>query len=513
MNIPFLKKRIPSRFISWLAAAMLLVSLVPMYALAFFNHPCYDDFGFSIRTHAAVQAGGGFAGAVKAAVENTVSIRNTWEGTYTTSLISALQPAAFGEQYYWVATFILLTFFLAALWAFLEEVVLHLLKASRAAQVMLFCCAAFVMVQFVPTVSEAFYWFNGGVAYTLMWSLMLLRLAVWFRLNRAEKTAGRVFWSMMLIILSVLLGGSKYSTLLFALLVDGVLLVCTFARRRPCRWMMLVSTLLMAALLVFSAMAPGNSVRAATLSGGLSAPMAIAQSMFFGVSLLGHWFSLPVAALWAVAVWQTAGALQHSSFRFRWPLAVTVLAICLFCAQLTPTLFTGNYLGDGRTVNTYYDTYVLMSTGLVLYWAGWLQHRFSDGISLLECLGRPDDRSISVSMAALLAVVLVAGCVAYHPEGSVSYGPQNMAFGSAVRSLVNGEAAAYDEAMDNRDAEMNDPAVRQAFIHPVDHIPASFMDDVPLGDMAEYVESLYAEYYGKDLVTIETEEASHAAER
>ena len=62
MKIPFLKKRISSRLISWLAAALLLVSLVPMYALSFFNHPCYDDFGFSIRTHAAVQNGGGFAG-------------------------------------------------------------------------------------------------------------------------------------------------------------------------------------------------------------------------------------------------------------------------------------------------------------------------------------------------------------------------------------------------------------------------------------------------------------------
>jgi hypothetical protein len=104
------------------------------------------------------------------------------------------------------------------------------------------------------------------------------------------------------------------------------------------------------------------------------------------------------------------------------------------------------------------------------------------------------------------------GCVAYHPEGSLSYGPQNMASGSALRSLASGEAAAYDEAMDSRDAEMNDPAVRQAVIRPVERIPACFMDDIPLGEMAEYVETLYAEYYSKDLVTIE-KEATHAAER
>ena len=67
-------------------------------------------------------------------------------------------------------------------------------------------------------------------------------------------------------------------------------------------------------------------------------------------------------AVWALAVWQLSGALKQSRLSFRYPLLVTAVGICLFCSQLSPTLVVGNYLGDGRTVNTYYFCYVLLST-------------------------------------------------------------------------------------------------------------------------------------------------------
>ncbi|MBE5802301.1 MAG: hypothetical protein E7319_08450 [Clostridiales bacterium] len=506
MKLPALRQRITSRTLCWLCVAVLLLSLMPLYALSFFNHACYDDFGFSILTHNAVRDGKGFFGAVKAAFDNTVSIRNTWEGTYTTSFISALQPAIFGENLYWISTFVLLTFFLFAVWVFLREVLIRRLKADQTAFWMAFCCVAFTMVQFVPDLSEAFFWFNGGVAYTIMWSLMLVRLTVWLRLDTAERRGAQVGWSLLLVTLTALLGGSKYTTLLFALLADGLLLWYAFRQKRPVRWIQLLCTVLLAALLVFSGMAPGNAVRAATLSGGLSAPMAIAQAMFFGVSLMGHWFSLPLMVVWAVVVWQLSDSLRMSHLRFGHPLLVTAGAICLFCAQLTPTLFTGNYLGDGRTVNTYFFTFVLLSCALVLYWAGWLIRRCESGEEGLPALPKPDRKTVRLTIVAAVVVVLIIGCVSYHPEGTESYGPQNMAAGSALRSMLGGEASAYDTAMDQRDQQMIDPEQTDVILRPVTTIPDAFMGDVPLGEMTDYVQSLYAEYYLKNSVTIEMEE-------
>ena len=114
------RRRLSNRALMWLCVAALLLSLMPLYALSAYNHACYDDFGFSIRTHDTWRETGSFLETVRAAVQNTVSIRDTWEGTYTTSFLSALQPALFGEDLYWVTTALLLTFLLFAVWFFLR---------------------------------------------------------------------------------------------------------------------------------------------------------------------------------------------------------------------------------------------------------------------------------------------------------------------------------------------------------------------------------------------------------
>ncbi|MEG2703107.1 MAG: hypothetical protein RSA65_10850, partial [Clostridia bacterium] len=61
----------------------------------------------------------------------------------------------------------------------------------------------------------------------------------------------------------------------------------------------------------------------------------------------------------------------------------------------------------------------------------------------------------------------------------------------------------YDQAMDERDAAMNDPSQPQVALRPVEEIPAAFMGDSLNSDMLDYVLSLYAEYYQKQTVTIE----------
>jgi hypothetical protein len=66
-----------------------------------------------------------------------------------------------------------LTFFLFALWFFLRQVLVVVLHVDKPTFRMALCALAFVMIQFVPEMSEAFFWFNGGVAYTLLWSVLL----------------------------------------------------------------------------------------------------------------------------------------------------------------------------------------------------------------------------------------------------------------------------------------------------------------------------------------------------
>jgi len=271
----------------------------------------------------------------------------------------------------------------------------------------------------------------------------------------------------------------------------------------------------------------------------MSVTKAVLEALYFGLALIGNSFSLPLLAAMILIVPLSIPALKVSGLRFGHPVLVTLLCACLFCAQLAPTLYTGNYLGDGRVLNTYYYTFVLMVAQLVLYWAGWFIRRNEHGLAplstfellfmtapLRETLSpmdadaplpaptqveNPEARKIAgqkfetrlkAATLALAAGMLLLGCMAYHPDRSQSYGPQNMAGGSAFRSIISGEAAQYDKAMDARDEAMNNPILTDVVLTPVEGAPASFMGDALIGDNLDYVISLYADYYNKATVSI-----------
>jgi hypothetical protein len=499
--------------LAWISVWLLVLSILPLYAISFYNHPFYDDFGFSLLTRDAWQESGSFAAVLDAAWRNTVGIRQTWQGMYTASFISAMQPGIYGEGHYWIATAVLLTGFLLALAFFLWQTLRRGLGVDLSSFWIAFSGLASLMIHFIPDVTEAFFWFNGGVGYTLMACFALVAAGLWLRMERAHTRGKTALLFGLALVFVVLLGGGSYTLLLLCSLLALLAALWAFAVKRPKKWLHLLLCLALLGCFAFSMTAPGNLVRAKTLAGGMSAPMAVAQSFYFGLALMGHWFSLPMAAIMALLSFLMAPALRQSRCAFSRPVWVTLLAACLFCAQLSPTLFTGNYLGDGRVQNITFFTYVLMIHGLVLYWTGWLLRR-AENRSVSPAANAPaipaaTARAISPpargSLLTLVAVLLIVGSIAFHPDGAEGYGPMNLAGGSALRSLLRGEAQAYDLEMDARDTALNDLTQTHVTLSPITAIPGVFMSDALQSDNLEYVLSLYADYYHKSSVSVTPE--------
>lgn len=546
------KRSLSRRAVAWLSVLLLLVSVLPLYAQALYNHSFYDDLGFSLLTRAAWEQTGSVFAVLEAAVRNTVGIRQTWEGTYSTSFISTFQPAVFGEGAYWATTFVLLTLFLLAVWYFLRQTLRGVYGMDGAGVAAAFGILGFVLTQFVPDAAEAFFWFNGGVAYTLLWSVMLFTAGLWLRFERAQGKVRNVLLYIALVLLTAVVGGAKYSTVLFAALLAVLFTGWAFMRRRPKRFAYLSLTLVLLAGFAFSVTAPGNDVRAATLAGTIGAPKAVLEAVYFGLALLGHSFSLPLVAAMVLLVPLSLPSIRQCGLRFGHPVWATLLSVGLFCAQLAPTLYTGNYLGDGRVLNTYHYTLVMMLAQLTLYWTGYFVRRSEHGLAPLFAQGetptadtalpegapalpdaaytdvgdlpaaplatqapppdhqaprraflRPAKAEERIKAVTLLVVagMLLAGVIAYHPDGSPSYGPQNTAGGSALRSVVSGEAVVYRQAMDARDRALTDPSLTDVALTPIGGAPKNFMGDALSGDNLEYVLNLYADYYHKATVT------------
>lgn len=491
------KRRLPLRLLALLCALMLLAGVLPLYAISFYNHPYYDDYKFSTSVHKVWSETHSSSQVLAAAWQSAQTVRMDWQGTYTGTLLSNVQPGVFSEGLYWLTTFILLTAFLLCFGFLFKTIFRNMLGAGRAETICITSLALFLMTQFLPKANEAFFWFNGGIGNTFIYSLLALMLALMVRLATAKR--GAPWLAALLIVLTTLLGGGCYGGGLFGLLIFAAVCVYAFYRKNRYRFTYVGLTAWFMICFAYNIAAPGNAVRATIIGAHPSAVMAVLQSLYYGVALIGNYATLPVLAVaFALAplLWKLAKA---SAFRFRHPVLVLLAGVCLFCAQLTPPMYGGVFFGGWRIIDTYYFSFIVMLLLYETYALGALAR-------YRERLGKPEVLLADQARRGLLiasACLFLLGCFGYKQSDDTLYGPMNMAGGSATLSIVNGEAKQYDLEMNVREALLNDSNQPTVTLSSLTAVPEVFMADLLLPGVEHDIGSMLCAYYGKTAILLE----------
>ena len=490
-------RRTPIRLLAFLCVGMLLAGVLPLYAIARYNHPYYDDYGFSVNVHQAWTASHSVAQVLATAWQSAAEVRANWQGTYTGTLLSNLQPGVFAENLYWLTTFLLLTAFLLCFGFLLQTVFRDVLGAGRAETACIVSVTLFIMTQFLPEADEAFFWFNGGIGNTFIYSLLALALGLMIRLARARRAAP---WLVLALLpLMVLLGGGSYGGGLFGLLICAGFCADALRRKTRHRAALIGLTACYLACFLYNVSAPGNAVRAALIGAHPSAVSAVLQSLYYGVALIGNFATLPVLAAGlalAPLLWRLA---RTSRFAFRHPLLVLAGGICLFCAQLTPPLYAGVFLGGGRIMDTYYFSFIVLLLCYETYALGALARYLERRGTALPTFAGRAARGVLLFAACLF----VLGCLGFKHADDTLYGPVNMAGGSAAVSILKGEAARYDREMKAREALLNDAAQSVVTLAPLTATPEVFMNDLLAPDAQYDVRPMLCAYYGKQAILLE----------
>lgn len=63
------------RGLLWLSVAALVLGALPLYAISLYNHPYYDDYGFSAKAHQAWRDTGSVGAVLRAAWESAARTR------------------------------------------------------------------------------------------------------------------------------------------------------------------------------------------------------------------------------------------------------------------------------------------------------------------------------------------------------------------------------------------------------------------------------------------------------
>lgn len=187
----------------------LTVILWPLLLLAKYDYPTADDWSFGKYMYRAMQAGEGLSGVFHA-ISETLS-QNVWEARFSILILSALQPAAFGEHFYRITPYLMIGSVIVSQLLLIRECIGGQEKENRLLVLPIGIPMAIFQILYCTNPEESFYWYNGSVNYTFVYSLSLILLVLYLEIGICKiSKAKRAVFTILACLLAVLVGGNNF---------------------------------------------------------------------------------------------------------------------------------------------------------------------------------------------------------------------------------------------------------------------------------------------------------------
>lgn len=355
------------------AVAMLLVLLYPLIRLAGYSVPWYDDYNYGRFAKTAMEDAPTLANAFKGAAECIRISWYAWQGTYGSILFMVLMPAIWGEEYYCLGPVFLIFLLAVSVFILIYVLLREILKSDRSPAVGIAAVGA-AMAVFMPYNSQAgFYWYNGGIHYIGMHSLVLLLVAMCVKLLCSQKLWQGCLWAVAVTPLGFLVAGGNYVSCLQGMLVILSMAGVGCIMRRRQTFFMLPMIAVYVWGFVLNVSAPGNDKRAAAYEGwGMSPINSILYSFVEGAKRWWEFTGLMTVVFIALMLTIIFYIVKRTDFSFRLPGLVSLWSVCLYATGFTPSLYSMGHGGLSRTLNAAKLTWQMLLILNVVYWCGWI---------------------------------------------------------------------------------------------------------------------------------------------
>nr|WP_294447043.1 DUF6056 family protein [Ruminococcus bromii] len=465
----------------------LLLSLIPIIISSFYSHPLADDFGFSEKVNHVVKNGGGLFDILSASFQQVKDTYLDWQGTYAAIFVFSLQPAAFSEHIYFLTTFVMLTALIAST-LFFVNTIFNILGYDKKIGIIISFVILLLSIHFVVDKKEAFFWWNGSSYYTLFYSFSLLFFSILIKLYYAEKIIKKVIFLIISLLLAAILGGGNYSTALLTTVILAFAIFLLIKHKKKISLCYVMIFLILITGFVISMIAPGNSVRAAAITGE-SPVKAIIHSVFYAVVYIAKWTGLAQLAGFSVIGFFAYILTKNSKYKFQYPFIVFVLSVLVFATQLTPPLYAMSSVGSGRQINIYYYSYYILMSFNIFYIIGWINQK-----DIVRIRAKNIQKSFSVCTLLLIIGVFLCGCL--------NYGLHNITFVDTLLALKNSTPQTYSAEYLDRISQIKNG---NTTISDIKTVPDFFSPLCIEEDSDFWINKQIARYYDVDKVTLKTE--------
>lgn len=412
---------------------------------------------------------------------------------------SHAEPEIFNIHAYFIVPYIMLAFFLGGTAFLLYYILVGMLKMKKEVYAVVTMIYFLVSIQYIPSTGEAFYWYNGAVAYTLAYSVMLFCLGFslqFIMTGRKGSLAAAVFTAFFV-------GGGNYLTVvLLPLLLIVMLFFFTPFRKRTLYLTVPLAVFTVTAIINMKA--PGTKVR-----GGSGFGFAVDRA-FYAIGRAVHnglkdvcmqYLRNPVfviCMILAALFLASQMAERQYEFSFRYPVLFVLMTFGSYLAMYAPTYYAGVGAPFGRMSNLisfYFELSVILD---MVYVFGYLSvkagngqgNKWKDNCRIFKEKWEAGKIYVLLAMAILILV---------NPKWY-----ETTAVVRTVRYLVSGQAEAFGEAAKRRYEILLDENLKDVELEALPSAGSLFNYDI-IDDWEEWPNTAVAEFFGKDSVRLKKE--------
>ncbi len=316
------------------------------------------------------------------------------------------------------------------------------------ASMVLFAC-----VQWLPSISDAFFWWNGAIYYTGSFSLQLLIWTAVIRFNprlRFSRAKIAAIGVAMLVF-----GGTNYVSAFLNLLINIVVLAvlfvpsvsaCTAPQRKYAQAIFAACALIG---LLFSILAPGNAIRQSAYE-QLPFIQTIVVSLHHALLDIARFSTVPLYLACLALVPLFVRITKRMAFQFPFAPIVLIASFFIFAAQNAPVYYGmgASVVPMGRVDNINYFSFVLLLNANAFYLTGWVMHR-------LDALSKKPSRAL-MRRAAIICLAIFSAASLFSIRKTTSF--------KCLKEYRNGTVQAYAEIYDRQFDILTDPSVRAGII-------------------------------------------------
>lgn len=264
---------------------ILVLSLIPLLILHFFNQPTPEDFYYSSE-------------ARKIGLWDSMHVLyKFYGGRYFTYFVISLNPLYFNSVAgYKIFTLLLMLMFYYVIFLFISEFTKKSLILSER---ILFSLSVYLLYLFtMPSISQGFYWLVSAVHYQGALILFMLFMIYYSRIEKSDNPLKRNISILIACLLTVAIPGTvELSAATMVIIVSVLLLKSVFIDKKINWWLILI--LILTVICVFIVLkSPGNDQRSVKYSDNHDLLFSLKSSFVFLIESAAAWkFNSPLIAV------------------------------------------------------------------------------------------------------------------------------------------------------------------------------------------------------------------------